>query len=379
MRRAVCFVVASPLTFEAFFLDHFRRLALDYCITLVANFQERRCSWVDSLPVTCVNADLQRAPSPARDLRGLLQLFRLFRRGNFDSVHSVTPKAGLLAMLAGRAAGVRTRIHLFTGQVWVTRHGLARWGLRSADRVVAGLATHVLADSLSQLRFLEEQGVIPRGRGLVLGGGSVSGVDTGRFRPDAEARVAVRVELGISAEEPVILFLGRLTAEKGVWELVEAFRRVVSTTPAARLVLVGPDEEEIGARLLEAAGNARERVRLLGFTTQPQRLLAAADVFCLPSHREGFGSVVIEAAATGVPAVVSRIYGLTDAVVEGVTGLFHPVGGIAGLASALDQLLADPALRERLGRQARERATALFTRERSIRDWRKFYASALAG
>jgi glycosyltransferase involved in cell wall biosynthesis len=238
----------------------------------------------------------------------------------------------------------------------------------------------VLADSRSQLQFLRDQRVLGTVDGTVLADGSISGVDLARFRPDAQARAAVRAELGIAGEAIVFVFLGRLQPDKGLADLGAAFARVAAAEPRARLLVIGPDEAGVAARLEAALGARRDRLHLLDFTPAPERFLAAGDVFCLPSYREGFGTSVIEAAACGLPAVASRIYGLTDAVVEGETGLLHRPHDVQGLADAMARLAADPAARARLGAAARARAVAAFSADRvtaALVDWYRAIGLAL--
>jgi glycosyltransferase involved in cell wall biosynthesis len=278
-------------------------------------------------------------------------------------VHSFGPKAGLLATWAGGRAGVPARLHTFTGQVWASRRGPMRALLRAADRAIVRCATEVLADSASQRDFLVREGVVAPQRCRVLGAGSVCGVDAQRFRPDPEARAAVRAELGIGAQAPVVLFVGRVTRDKGILDLARAFGALGAEFPGAVLLVVGPDEEGLGAQL---QGLCAGRARLVGYTHAPERYMAAADLLCLPSYREGFGAVVIEAAAAGLPAIGSRIYGIVDAVQEGKTGLLFEPGGAGELQAHLRRLLGDAALREHLGTAARARALAEFAQERLV-------------
>ena len=318
---------------------------------------------------------IERKISIVRDLRALVALARFFRARRFAAVHSVTPKAGLLAMLAGVLAGVPIRLHTFTGQVWATRTGFARWALRGADRLIAAAATHVLADSRSQRDFLIAQGVVRPGKIAVLGAGSIGGVDLLRFRPVPDVGRAVRKELGVPANAIVFLFVGRLNRDKGVLDLARAFASCAASCPRAFLVVAGPDEEELTPRIASTIARFSDRVRLVGFTSAPERLFAAADVFCLPSYREGFGTAVIEAAAAGVPAVASRIYGLTDAVEDGVTGLLHEPGDVATLAALMTRVASDAALRAELGERARRRASREFSSARLTSEALELYSS----
>jgi glycosyltransferase involved in cell wall biosynthesis len=374
----VCLVVATDLTIKAFLLDHLRALAGRYDVTVVANTDDPSLLRRHGLPLDVTPVRIERRISPVSDLGALVTLWRLFRARRFSAVHSVTPKAGLLTMLAGAAARVPVRLHTFTGQVWATRTGWARWALKQADRLIARAATHVLADSWSQRDFLIAEGVVAPGKIGVLGAGSISGVDLARFRPDPAARARLRAELALPSEAVVFLFLGRLNRDKGVLELARAFSGMASRHPDAWLLVVGPDEEGLTPEVERAVQGCAGRVRILGFTDRPEQVMAAADVYCLPSHREGFGTAVIEAAATGLPAIASRIYGLTDAIQEGETGLLHAPGEPQELSGLMSRLAGDPGLRTAMGLRARRRAEQDFAAARLTAELLRHYERLLS-
>lgn len=377
--KSVCLVTTSPLIVNFFLVPYFAALSGRYRVSLAVNTAEGVA--LPELPgVRVIPAPIERKISPWRDARALAVLARLFRRERFDAVHSFSPKGGLLSTVAGRLAGVPVRIHTYTGQVWATRRGATRSMLVAADRTIARCATHLLADSPSQCRALTEAGIVPRNRACrVLASGSVSGVDPARFRPDSLARAAVRDELAIDGAAPVIVFLGRLTRDKGVLDLAQAFARVTTTGPAPILLLVGPDEEGMRMGIERSSGPAASRLRFVDYTRAPERYLAAADVLCLPSYREGFGSAIIEAAAAGIPAVGSRIQGITDAIVDNVTGLLHAAGNAAELADRLALLVGDATLRVRLGDAARQRALKDFSQETVASALLAYYRDAIGG
>lgn len=360
-RPRICIVVAAPLTLKAFMLGHLEALARIVEVTVVANFAPEDASFPWPAEITRVAIPIARPIAPWADLVALLALFRLFRTRRFDLVHSITPKAGLLAMLAGALAGVPLRLHSFTGQVWVTRAGLMRTLLKSADRLIARLATQVLADSASQRAFLIAQGVVAASKSAVLTKGSFCGVDTARFRPDPAARERVRRRHGIPPDAVVFLYLGRIIRDKGLLDLAHAFAEAGARHPNAHLLLVGPDEGHLRAALTSAAADCAVRLHSAGLTNRPQEYFAAADIFCLPSYREGFGTTIIEAAASGVPAIGSRIYGITDAIVGGETGLLFEAGEVQQLARNMRTLAGDEGLRARMGENARERAVRDFS------------------
>lgn len=374
-RRRLCYVVSSGMTAKAFLAGHIAAAARDFEVSLVVNGADVVALREAGLGARLLQAPIRRQISPWHDLRALWVLYRHFRQHCFDIIHSVSPKAGLLSMLAAWLARVPHRIHTFTGQVWVTRTGWRRWLLKQSDRLLAALATNILVDSLSQLTFLRAEGILPEGKGEVIGKGSICGVNAQRFFPDSAACRQVRREVGVDDSATLLLFLGRINRDKGVFDLASACCALAKRWPDVRLLMVGPDEEGLTKALADLAGS--ERLIHVGYTETPQRYMAAADVLCLPSYREGFGMVVIEAAAAGLPAVASRIYGITDAVADGETGILHAPGDVAGIESALERLIADPDLRGAMGAAARERALRDFAMERVSGELMAFYGRIL--
>lgn len=354
----ICFVLTIPFTLNAFVRPHLDRLSRIYDITICVNMDDSEIPPVVPQQVRLVQLAIRRQIALWSDLKTLLVLTRFFRRERFDLVYSLTPKGGLLGMLAARLANVPHRVHCFTGQVWATRSGFSRWLLKGMDRLLAVCTTRLLADSGSQRQYLIDEGITGPGKIEVLANGSMAGVDAGRFCPDADARKRVRSRLGIGGSAFCLLFVGRLTRDKGVPDLVEAFRRLSAMFPNLHLLLVGPDEDGFDRSVQDATN-----IHRVGYTQVVEEYMAAADVFCLPSYREGFGLVLIEAGAAGLPVVASRIYGITDAVIEGETGLLHRPGDVADLVDKLETLIRDGAVHRALGEAGRRRAIQMFSAE----------------
>ncbi|MEY3739581.1 MAG: hypothetical protein RLZZ192_256 [Pseudomonadota bacterium] len=359
-KKRIALVTATPMTIKAFMQGHIRAWAEKCDVTVFVNASSPRVFDDEALPIEVKPVRIERSISPWFDLAALVILIRQLRLGGYDAVVSVTPKAGLLAMLAAWAVSTPLRIHIFTGQVWATRKGVSRMLLRFLDRLTAMLATDVLADSESQRQFMIAEGVVSAARSKVLARGSICGVDTQRFRPDETARKAIRAAHGIAENAVLLLFLGRLHPDKGVLDLGAAFVDLADKHEHVHLLFVGPEEAGTRTLLERCCDTVATRVHFVDYTNTPERYIAAADIFCLPSYREGFGTVVIEAAAMGIPAVASRIYGLTDAVVDGETGLLHAPHDVNDLQFALARLVQEPLLRKRLGMAARNRAIQHF-------------------
>lgn len=351
------------MTVNAFLKDQVLALSTKYKVSIAANTKnsdllEEIKNRSEVMPV-CI----ERKISLWQDIKAFFRLFYLLAIKKFNAVHSVTPKAGLLAMSAGFFAGIPVRIHTFTGQIWATRSGLTRFFLKTLDRILAAFATHILVDSNSQRSFLVEQGVVSEAKSRVLAKGSISGVDVTRFCPDLKGRADLRSYFSIKPDDIVFLYLGRLNKDKGVSDLAVSFSRICVIYDNIHLLIVGPDEENIKPHVAELCKTCLDRLHFVEYTNEPENYMSCADILCLPSYREGFGSVIIEAASTSIPSIASRIYGITDAVEDGVTGLLHDAGDIKQLINAMKKLIEDPELRRAMGETARIRARRDFSKE----------------
>ena len=376
MRKKICFITAVPGTAKSFLSDHINALRKDYDVYYVSN--EPDASKVDVPFDGYYCADIHRGISLINDLKGVFQLYRIFKKEHFDAVHSVTPKAGLLTAIAGWRAGIKYRIHIFTGQVWATRKGFMRWLLKLMDKVIARLDNHILVDGKSQCTFLESEGVLKKGQATVFGEGSISGVNTHRFVPNEGLRKEVRQDFGIEDNTLVFLFMGRLNHDKGIGELYAAYDRLAAESKDVFLLLVGTDEENYISKLPQYPNINSSNFFYYGATPTPEKVLNAGDVFVLPTYREGFGTSVLEAACIGLPSITSDAYGVLDASVEGETGLRCKVGDIDSLYDCMRYFYEDRNMVKLMGEKSRARVLRDFSGERLTEFWEDFYHSLLA-
>jgi len=367
MKRKIALVVSTPSTFNSFYRNHIKVLSQNFDVTLIANFKLSECD-IDN--VKKIHVDIQRKPSLVVDIKVLFELIKIFKEERFEVVHSTTPKAGLLTQIAGKLARVKFRIHTFTGQVWATKTGYKREILKKLDSLIAVSAVHLLADSFTQRDFLEDQGVVPKNKIQVLGLGSISGINTDKFRPLKTDKL--REELNISKESFLYLYLGRLNKDKGILDLLAAFEQVHSKNPSTYLLIVGRDEERL-VPIIERHPLFKKSISYVGFTKQPENFMSMADVFCIPSYREGFGSVVIEAAACKTPSIGSNIYGLSDSIEDGKSGLLFKVGNINDLANKMDYCYNHSEDLKKYAEYGYERVCKNFTQEISSNDLLNFY------
>ena len=372
-RKKICFVVTAESAVTSFLLEHLRALSEGYEITVAVNTKNDQFLTQQSIFAVLKPLSIARNIHLLADLKCLFQLIYFFKQQKFNAVHSVTPKAGLLAMLAAWLACVPLRTHTFTGQVWANKTGLKRFLLKLFDVLIGKLSTDNIVDSPSQRQFLLDEGVLKAGKSVVFADGSIAGVDLNRFKPNQLAKQQIRQQLGIAPNDLVFLFLGRLNQDKGVLDLARAFNDVGD----AHLLFVGPDEQNMQQQIRDLTGLKNQFLHFVGHTPLPEDYMAAADVLCLPSYREGFGSVVIEAAAVGIPAVASRIYGITDAVVENETGLLHSPSDVLGIKNCMQLMLQNNKLRLQLGSQAKARANSHFNSKILTQYWVDFYRDRL--
>ncbi len=298
----------------------------------------------------------------ASHLRAYRALIELFRRERFDMVHVHTPVAALIGRIAARRAGVPRIVYTAHGFYF---HDRMAWPRRAAFIALEWLAGRVTDVLFTQAR---EDAETARRLGLCRGGvveAIGNGVDPGRFYPpgpDDARRSELRAALGAPAGAVVVMMIGRLVAEKGYLELFEAMGRVdaVLWVVGERLESDRPSAVEAAVAGLEEHPELAERIRFLGYRRDVPDLLRAADIFTLPSHREGMPRSIIEAMMTGLPVVATDIRGSREEVVPGETGLLVPVRDSEALAEALSRLVEDAALRRRLGRAGRARALELY-------------------
>lgn len=373
----IAIISAVPETIVAFMSSHINALRNVYLVSAICGGASRIPHEKIIQNVTYIDISIERKISPLKDIFSLYKLIKLFREHQFTLVQSITPKAGLLTMLAAWICQVPIRVHVFTGQVWVTRSGFSRWYLKSFDRLIAMLATSLLTDSPSQKKFLVDEGIASVMNIQVLADGSICGVDTFRFKPNAEVKKNIRTQLGIPEEATVALFMGRLKRDKGVLDLASVFGGLDSSFNSLYLVFVGQDEDGLGERILDLVALGRNQVRFVGHVNNPEDFIAAADFLCLPSYREGFGLVTIEAAAAGIPTLASRIYGITDAIIDGVTGILHEPGDLVGIAEGLRTMATIPETRISMGDAAQKRALELFSTSRIVNAQLSYYKSLI--
>tara|TARA_B110000008_G_scaffold226013_1_gene227337 strand:+ start:271 stop:1407 length:1137 start_codon:yes stop_codon:yes gene_type:complete len=374
MLKKIAIISSNYLSIKSFLSKPIEDLSRDYLINIYTNIEKSdRLFGNENKNIRFVHLPIQRNVNLFRDLECFFRLIIFIFKFKPELIMTLTPKGGLLGILTSFILNIKIRTHYYTGQVWVTRKGFVKKLLKQVDKIIFKMSTDCLTDSNLQKKFLEDERVVRKDFLKVLANGSICGVDTSRFKPNLENRNIIRKKLGISVDTILLLFLGRLNKDKGILDLADAVNDIIEKNKKnISLLIVGPDEENIKSKIQILCKNSIEKIHFIEFTNEPEKYMSAADIFCLPSYREGFGMAALEAGACALPVITSRIYGLIDAVKEDHTGLFHEVKNKVQIKECIIRLVEDKELRETLGKQGRERVLKDFEQKYVTEEFVKY-------
>ena len=353
MRKII--LVTTVAQSLGFFEGTMSTLLNDYEVHLLSSPGERLNEMGAMYNVVTHPVEMNRRMSPWKDIKSLMKLIRVFRKERPYMVHSMTPKAGLLCMLAAWLTRIPVRVHTFTGLVWPTETGFKRKVLMFTDKLTCACASHVIPEGEGVKNDLLNNHITKKPI-RVLGFGNVKGVDMNRFdrRPEV-MEIAQRLK-----KENVFtfLFVGRIVREKGINELCRSFDRLSKTYQNTRLFLVGNYEEELDPISDEARTIIQENGCILAVGSQyGDELLgyyAASDCFVFPSYREGFPNTVLEAGAMGLPSIVTDINGSREIIKQGENGIIVPSQDAQALFEAMSRMMRDTEQREHMAGNARK-------------------------
>jgi glycosyltransferase involved in cell wall biosynthesis len=344
-------------------------------VTLVASPGEMLDHIGKSEGVETVGIPMVRRMAPVADFVSLVRLWFLLMRIRPDVVEFSTPKAGLLGMLAAVLAGVPRRIYILRGLKLESASGVRRRILLAAERMASVCAQTVVCVSPSLRMKAFDLGLAPADKLQMLGSGSSKGVDIEHFHP---GKSDVRKRFGVPTNANVVGFVGRLTRDKGIPALIEAFDRILLFMPHSYLLLVGwfdEADDALDSRIRERI-TRHPRIVCTGFVVDTAPYYGAMDLFVLPTLREGFPNVVLEASASGIPVITTLSTGACDSVVGGETGILVP-GDPGSLSEAIVKLLREPDKRVRMGSAGRAWVLEHFTDQRLFGLTTSFYKSLL--
>lgn len=334
----ICYVVTIPLTIESFFIPQLQYLAANgFDVTVVcsndSSLQEKLGESIRFYPI-----DIPRGISVGGSIYALKALTHFFKKEKFDLIQYSTPNAAFYSSIAAKKADCKVRNYHLMGLRYLGASGMGRTILKALERIACHNSTSIECVSKSNMEMGIKEGLFPKEKVTVVWNGSTGGVDLSRFdfSKRQQWRMEIRKELGYSSSNFVYGFVGRITKDKGIDELLSAFLELIDNS---KLLLVGNIEEgnHLDVELL-AKAQQNSNIKFHSFVSDIERYYAAIDVLVLPSYREGFGNVVIEAGAVGTPSIVTDIPGPTDTIDREKTALVVPVKNPNALAESLRKI-----------------------------------------
>ncbi|AXT59928.1 glycosyltransferase family 1 protein [Aquimarina sp. AD10] len=312
--------------------------------------------------VEVIAVEMTRKITPIQDLKAVLELYKVFKKEKPDIVHSHTPKAGTLSMFAARLAGVPNRLHTIAGLPLLEAKGSKRILLDVVEKLTYWCATMIYPNSFGLKDIILENKYTSSKKLKVIANGSSNGIDTSHFDPDLysnEDKLALRKELKINTEDKVIIYVGRLVKDKGINELVSAFKRICETRNDVKLLLVGIFENDLDPLLPETEKEIKTNSNIIfaGWQTDVRPYFAISDILGFPSYREGFPNVVMQAGAMGIASVVTDINGCNEIVSNKDNGIIVPVKNEEILFESLYKLVENDNMRNDIASRSRASIT----------------------
>jgi len=339
-------ITTVPISLEKLLENQARFFKKYYSVTLVSAQKEQLEALAKEQGVAYFPLEMTRKITPLQDLRCLLQLVRFLRKEKPHIVHSHTPKAGIIGMLAAFIARVPVRMHTIAGLPLMEVKGIKKRILYAVERLTYRYATHVYPNSKGLMDFIQEKHLAEKTPLQIIGKGSSNGIDTGHFNANSisdQELIKCQKKWTIAQDDFVFLFIGRLVGDKGINELVVAFEQFSSKLPKVKLFLVGPQEPTLDplAKSTLKAIDQNPSIILTGYQQDVRPFLKMAQVFVFPSYREGFPNVVLQAGAMGVPCIVSDINGCNEIIEDEINGFVVPPKQIQPLVEKMQFLYKD--------------------------------------
>ena len=306
-----------------------------------------------------VGINMTREITPFKDLKALWSLYSFLKKEKPTIVHTHTPKAGILGMIAARMAGVPLRLHTVAGMPLLIKSGVMRSILEVVEKITYSCATNVYPNSFLMKQIIVDNKFCRPEKLKVIGNGSSNGVDVNYFNPNflgcSTAKDKLRKEYSFSQNDIVFCFIGRIVADKGIRELIEAFEMLLETSENVKLLLLGPFENHLNPlnEWTEKQIFENQNIVWVDFKADVRPFFVMSDIFVFPSYREGFPNVVMQAGAMGLPSIVSDINGCNEIIENGKNGLVIPVRNAYALHVAMRELLDDPGKRQEMAQCSR--------------------------
>jgi len=357
-------VTTVPISVEKLLGNQLTYMNQFFDVTAISSDEEELIRIGKELKVKTYAIEMTRKITPFQDIKSLWLMYRYFKKERPDIVHTHTPKAGLIGMLAAKMAGIKTRLHTVAGLPLMETSGAKRILLNNIEKLTYYCAAKVYPNSYGLRDFIVNEKLCSSRKLKVVGNGSTNGINTDYFDPNlfTENKIQdLRIKLGINQEDFVFVFVGRLVKDKGINELVSAFKHLVletkqfSDVTASKLLLVGPLEEDLNPLLPETLKEITSNPDIIsvGYQKDIRHYLSLSNVLTFPSYREGFPNVVMQAGAMGIPAIVSDINGCNEIIIENRNGIVIPAKDEISLKTAMQHIMTNHNLYQTMTKDAR--------------------------
>ena len=360
-------ITTVPISLEKLLENQARFFKSHYEVILVSAQEDQLEAVAKDQGVAFFPLQMTRKIMPLQDLRCLMQLIRFLRQEKPHIVHSHTPKAGIIGMLAAFIARVPVRMHTVAGLPLMEAKGLKKRILCAVERLTYRCATHVYPNSKGLMDFIQKKHLAEKTPLQIIGKGSSNGIDTTYFNADAISAEVVekcQKKWAIAQDDFVFLFIGRLVGDKGINELVAAFEQLSSKLHKVKLLLVGPQEPTLDplAKSTIKAIDQNPSIISTGYQQDVRPFLKMAQVFVFPSYREGFPNVALQAGAMGVPCIVSDINGCNEIIEDEANGFVVPPKQVQPLTKKMQSLYEDAEKRNTFIQRTQTRIATNFER-----------------
>jgi glycosyltransferase involved in cell wall biosynthesis len=365
MKQKLIRITTVPVSLEKLLENQLTFMSGFFEVTAIAADKKRLEQFGLDNKVKTKYIELTRKITPIQDIKTLWQLYKFLKKEQPDIVHSHTPKAGIIGMLAAKLAGVPSRLHTVAGLPLLETTGVKRKILNFVERLTYSSATKVYPNSYGLEKIILEHRFAKKEKLKVIANGSSNGIDTNYFKPTIYSerdKITLRNSLNISKNDFVFTFVGRLVGDKGINELAFVFNQLSKKNVNIKLLLVGNEEPELDPLLPETQKTIQNHSHIIttGWVDDVRQYLAISNALVFPSYREGFPNVVLQAGAMKLPAIVSNINGCNEIIIDNFNGLIVPAKDYKNLFNAMNELLEDNQLLTKLANNARQNIVAKY-------------------
>lgn len=366
-------IFSSQLSNINFFLiDLVLSLNNSYCFYIICNNDIKPITYKN---VTYINLNLKRKLSIFNDLIIFFKIFKVSRGIDPNLILSITPKVGLLISLVNFILKYQ-RIHFYTGQIWYNKSGIKRLFFKYIDKLTLSNSKFCFVDSKSQYFFLVKEG-FNKNKLKLINNGSICGVDTSIFKKNSILKKNFRKKYNIKKDTITLLFMGRVTADKGFWNLIKLYKKLKSDNINFKLIIVGNDEELLLRKFKMKESKIYKDLIVIKHTNEPHKIIPSSDLFVLLSEREGFGLSVIQASSCSVPIIGTNIVGLKDSILNNKTGILINNLNHVNEYNKILKLFKNDKLRKMFGSNGRNYVEKNFEKSEVIKFLKKEFLSVL--